>query len=536
MNSDVCIITEGTYPYVIGGVSTWIAQLIESMPDLSFSVVNISASREIPRELRYTLPENLVEICDVFVFDSDSSELSDQDIPFVNLAIQREKKDPATAYSLNREKDALLGLYRAISTGQKIKLNAIQVLAEKAESDKDFIAAIMQSYSAWKVVRQLYREIAIPGLSFLDYYWNLRAQQLPILNVLRTSMPKARVYHAACTGYAGLLGAYAAYESGRPLILTEHGIYSLERCIELTKLDWLPSFSTSRFLQLKRSRNWFRESWIEFFQSLSRTAYDNAAKIISLYQGNGDIQISEGAQREKIEIIPNGINTDTFRNIPIRRKALGETLRVGFIGRVVGIKDIKSLLRAMSILSVWDVPFQTTIVGPLDEEPEYVTECLELLEALNLQDKVFFAGPRRDLKSTYAEMDVLVLTSVSEGFPYVILEANCAGLPVVATDVGACREILTGANESNMKIGPSGRITKVGNPEETASELAYLAQHPDISYIYGQRGRERVLRHYDLKNIMRKYRDIYVTYLSAARKSRPDSTAKNVRTLLQGVN
>lgn len=525
----------------MGGVSTWIAQIIDSMPDLKFSVLNISASRKTQREVRYDLPKNLVGISDAFIFDSAFSGLANlenlQDIFLFDYARPRQGKEIINRHALNKEKEeALLGLYRALSTGQSIKMADIPALVQGFESDEAFIETMAHSYSAWEVTKRLYHEIGIPGLSFLDYFWSIRAQYMPIFNVLRASLPKARVYHAACTGYAGLLGARAAYESGRPLILTEHGIYSRERRIELAKVNWLSSSGESRFLQLERSRNWFRERWMALFQSLSRAAYDNASKIISLYRGNGDIQISEGAPRDKVEIIPNGIITDTFKDIPRRRKIPGETLRVGFVGRVVSIKDIKTLLRAMSLLSVWDVPFRTTLVGPLDEEPEYVAECLDLLEKLNLQDKVFFVGPRRDLDKVYAEMDVLLLTSASEGFPYVILEANCAGLPVVATDVGACRDILTGIGKEDMALGPSGRITAVGNPEETASELARFARNPDVLYTYGQTGRERALRYYDLRKIMRQYRDIYATYIFAARKSGPDRAAKDAQTFLQGAN
>lgn len=540
MNSDICIITEGTYPYVMGGVSTWIAQIIESMPDLKFSVLNISASRKTQREIRYDLPKNLVGIHDSFIFDSAFGKPANlenlQDIFLFDYARPRQGKEVINKHALTREKEeALLSLYRALSTGQRIEMDDIPALVQDFDSDEEFIETMAHSYSAWEVTKQLYSEVGIPGLSFLDYFWSFRAQYMPIFNVLRASLPKARVYHAACTGYAGLLGARAAYESGRPLLLTEHGIYSRERRIELTKVNWLSSSGESRFLQLERSRNWFRERWVALFRALSRAAYDNASKIISLYQGNSNIQISEGAPRDKVEIIPNGIITDTFKDIPRQRKAPGEILRVGFVGRVVNIKDIKTLLRAMSLLSAWKVPFQTTIVGPLDEEPEYVAECLDLLEKLNLHDKVFFVGPRRDLDKVYAEMDVVLLTSASEGFPYVILEANCAGLPVVATDVGACRDILTGIGKEDMALGPSGRITAVGSPEETAAELARFAHNPEALYTYGQTGRKRVLRYYDLRKIMSQYRDLYTTYMFAAKKSRPARAAKNAHHLLQGA-
>lgn len=540
MNSDVCIITEGTFPYVMGGVSTWIAQIIESMPAIKFSVLNISPSRRTRREIRYDLPKNLVGIHDAFIFDSEVRGLANleniQDLFLFDYASPRRGKEAINRRALSGEKqETLLNLYRALSTGQRVEMADISSLARGFESDVEFMETMAHSYSAWEAIRQIYSELG-EKLSFLDFFWSIRARYMPIFNILRASLPKARVYHAACTGYAGFLGARASHETGRPLILTEHGIYSRERRIELMQADWLSSSGESRFFQLQRSRNWFRESWMALFQSLSLAAYENASKIISLYPGNRDIQISEGAPRDKVEIIPNGIITGAFRNIPRRLKSPGEPLRIGFVGRVVAIKDIKTLLRAMSILAAWETPFETSIVGPLDEEPEYVAECLELLEKLNLGGKVFFRGPSREMARAYAEMDVLTLTSASEGFPYVILEANCAGAPVVATEVGACRDMLTGFGKDDIALGPSGRITAVGKPEETAAALARFARNPGELYAYGQTGRERVARYYDQGKIMARYQDLYETCMSAAKKSGRVHAAKDARTIGTGVH
>lgn len=525
----------------MGGVSTWIAQIIESMPDLKFTVMNISPSRKSLREIRYNLPKNLVGIHDAFLFDLPFGEMDNlenvQDVFLFDYAKPGEWHELRDNRRLSKEREeALLAMYRAFSTGKSIKMADIPKITRGFADDAAFMETMTRGYSAWEVAKRLYNDIAPAGLSFLDYFWSFRARYLPVFNILRAPLPKARVYHAACTGYAGLLGARASYETGRPLILTEHGIYSRERRIELSKVNWLSASGETRFLQLRHSRNWFRERWIDLFQSLSLAAYDNASKIITLFRGNGEIQISEGAPPEKMEIIPNGIITDKFRNIQRKRKLPGETLNIGFVGRVVSIKDIKTLLRAMSILASWDIPFQTNIVGPMDEEPEYVGECLDLLERLNLQDKVFFVGPTRNPAKVYAKMDVILLTSASEGFPYVILEANCSGIPVVATDVGACREILTGMSREDMALGPSGRVTSVGNPEETASELVRFARHPELIDKYGQAGRERVLRYYNLEKIMARYRDLYATYMCSATRERHPGVDTGAHEIREGAS
>jgi len=76
-----------------------------------------------------------------------------------------------------------------------------------------------------------------------------------------------------------------------------------------------------------------------------------------------------------------------------------------------------------------------------------------------------------DVKKYYSQIDVLVLTSLSEGQPLVILEGNCAGVPVVATDVGACRELLMGVSPEDQALGASGLITPVTSPQKTAAAI-----------------------------------------------------------------
>ena len=69
MKTDVCIITEGTYPYVFGGVSSWIHNLLKSMPGLTFSLVNISSTGDTLRTAKYEIPSNILEFKEIFVHD-----------------------------------------------------------------------------------------------------------------------------------------------------------------------------------------------------------------------------------------------------------------------------------------------------------------------------------------------------------------------------------------------------------------------------------------------------------------------------------
>ena len=115
----------------------------------------------------------------------------------------------------------------------------------------------------------------------------------------------------------------------------------------------------------------------------------------------------------------------------------------------------------------------------------------------------------RPIERIYPEIDILVLTSFSEGQPLVILEANAAGIPVVASDVGACRDLLEGRNNVDRRIGPSGIVTRLAAPEETAAAIVRLARDPELRRLMGAAGRRRVATYYRKSATVSTYRALY---------------------------
>jgi glycosyltransferase involved in cell wall biosynthesis len=111
----------------------------------------------------------------------------------------------------------------------------------------------------------------------------------------------------------------------------------------------------------------------------------------------------------------------------------------------------------------------------------------------------------------YGDHDVVVLTSFSEGQPLVILEAHAAGIPVIATDVGACRELLEGGCDHDRALGPSGIVTRVGNAAEVAAALVELAESATLRHALGEAGRARVDVYYRKSQMIGRYRGLYQT-------------------------
>jgi glycosyltransferase involved in cell wall biosynthesis len=174
---------------------------------------------------------------------------------------------------------------------------------------------------------------------------------------------------------------------------------------------------------------------------------------------------------------------------------------------VVPIKDVISFIQACN-LAMADVALDVRIIGPTGEDPAYVCRCLTLVETLGLASSVVFTGPR-PAHLIYSDLDVVVLTSFSEGQPLVILEAYAAGLPVIATDVGACREMIEGRSAADRLLGPSGVVTRVGTAGETAAALVRLARDPALRRRLGMAGRKRVLGFYRRQDMIESYRGLY---------------------------
>ncbi len=503
MRSDVCLILEGTYPYVAGGVSTWVAQILEAMPQIHFSIVYIGPRSDMPREYKYAIPNNVLEIREVFVHD----------YPQIDPHVGQWKSVPEEDWRILADFEANL------LQGDAVDLEAILPVLKRFASTTDFLQALGHSREAWEVVLDHYRRFAPPRASFIDFFWSHRFINLPALNLLRASLPQARVYHTACTGYAGLLGAKAKLLYGAPLLVTEHGIYTRERRIEIFNADWIrDEASAMTSLDLRRAKNFYKEWWIQFFLALSRTAYREATQIFSLFEANRQAQIADGADASRIQIIPNGIDTTRYGTVAQRQRTAGEPLHVGFIGRITAIKDIKTLLRALEILGR-RVPVEAFLMGPMDEEEEYAAECHELAQVLGIEERTRFLG-RVNIKDYLGQLDVVVLTSISEGLPFVILEANCAGLPVVTTEVGACRELLQGRTAEDRELGESGLLAPVASPAAIAAQLEILARNPELARRMGMAGRERVHRYYDLHEVMQEYQRAYERHFFAGGRVR----------------
>jgi len=215
--------------------------------------------------------------------------------------------------------------------------------------------------------------------------------------------------------------------------------------------------------------------WIEAFEGFARLTYAASDPVVTLYRGNQRMQLRDGAAPARLTIIPNGVDFQRYAAIP--RDPAPRPPTVALIGRVVPIKDVKTFIRAVGLLRRRIPEARGEILGPLEEDPVYARECAALIRQLGLQGCVTLHGPVV-VPDWLGRIDVNVLTSISEAQPLSILEAGAAGVPCIATDVGACREMIEGNPPGAATLGAGGAVTPVANPAATADAMARLLADP----------------------------------------------------------
>jgi glycosyltransferase involved in cell wall biosynthesis len=486
--ADVCLLLEGTYPYVSGGVSSWTHELILQQPHLKFHIVSISPKGTDLSKKLYTFPRNVIGHTDVIL----------QDLP-VGVSSLAE-------YS----KDICPKLYKPLASlneGANIKdfseiLRLLSPLKNKIGEE-----LLLNSKDTWAMLVRMYQE-SYSESSFLDYFWSWRVLMSGLFSVIAADLPNAKVYHTMSTGYAGLLAARAKIETNRPVILTEHGIYTNERRIEIASADWLEE-TASKTLSIDKTRFSLRDLWMNAFGSYSRICYESSDRIVTLFGGNQEAQVSDGADAAKMQIIANGVDLSRFN--AVQRKERDYPV-VSLVGRVVPIKDIKNFIRVLSILRNYIPDVKGYIIGPTDEDREYYEECVDMVEYLALGDTVTFTG-KVQVDEYLAQTNVLVLTSISEAQPLVVLEAGACGIPVVATDVGSCRELIMGKADEAPYLGAGGAVVELSNPAETAKAIYTLLTDRKVYKDASMAIRSRVTTYYDKKDQIESYRKLYAGYI-----------------------
>lgn len=459
----ICMILEGSYPYVRGGVSNWTHDYICALPQHDFVLWTIGAFEKDRGSYKYKLPDNVKEVHELFL---DSS---------LNLRARKNKR-----FSFSKEES-----------------EAIKQMMQRKDPDWDIIFNCynttrrnpVEFFMSLQFLENL-KEICLNKYhfaSFTEIFYTMRSMFLPVIYLISHPVPEADIYHATASGYSGILGALAKWKNRKPFVLTEHGIYTREREQEILRSKWVqPSF---------------KEMWVEMFYMFSRCAYNSADAVTSLFKRASEIQQEIGCPSEKCKVIHNGINYEPFINIKLKEP--DGWVDIGAIVRLAPIKDIKTMIYSFAALKSAVYNARLHILGDVDDK-EYYDECISLIEQLNVED-ILIKGSV-DVKEYMKKLDFTVLTSISEGQPLSVIESMFAARPVVCTDVGCCRELIEGFGDD---LGSAGICCPPMHQQAISRAMAALCRDEKLRLGFGLAGRQRMLQGFSHKRMMDDYLAVY---------------------------
>lgn len=485
--ADICIIAEGSYPYYYGGVAQWVHELITAQSERTFHVLTLVPPNP-DLTLCYQFPKNVIGHTLYYLQDLPPG-LSKPRSPEMWEIINSTLKGLVSSNSFEEIKP-ILDLFR-------IDRNVLgkRILCESTE--------------AWNSYLKLYHDL-LPTGPFKAYFATIYTLSRSLYSLLLPELPKARLYHALCTGYAGFMLYRAKQEYDAPCIVTEQGMYTNERRIEISMADWITEVG-SLDLALEDKKKTLKDFWLNAFFSLAHVCYMSSDEILSTYDGNHEIQFEGGADPKKVKTIVHGIEQKDYAAVKKDRRQHPPT--IAFIGRVVPIKDVKTFIHACKIVKTRIPDVRIYALGSCKEDEEYFEECQKLVDLLQMKEHIHFLG-QVNLKEYFPEIDVIVLTSISEAQPLVILEGGAVGIPVVATNVGGCKQLLYGSDEESPPLGQGGIVTPLVDPEAIAQAIVYLLTDHEFYQKCSETIAKRIKTYYVFQNEQEEYRKIYDKYLA----------------------
>lgn len=248
--------------------------------------------------------------------------------------------------------------------------------------------------------------------------------------------------------------------------------------------------------------------------------YESSEVIVNSKYMRNELQRLFGLPYEKINVIPNGINLDTYdgieRDLEFRRKyARDDEKIILYIGRLVYEKGIQHLISALPKILNYYNDAKLVIGG----KGGMIQELKQQVSNLGLENKVYFTGylNSKDVQKMYKCADVAVFPSTYEPFGIVALEAMLAGIPTVVSDIGGLDEI--------VKHKENGMKTYAGNSNSIADSVLELLYNKELGTNISKNAQSIVKQNYSWNKIAQ---DTYFAYEKAICQTVADKQAQQM--------
>ena len=473
----IALITEGTYPVVTGGVSTWCDQLLTGLPDHEFHVTALTgsgASRPV-----WELPANVRSLNLIPVWGPPAAPL--------RPGARRRNAVETTQYELTRLWDAALGPESADPVGRTT--SALRHLT--GISDRIGLASIFATRGSVAPIISAWNTHLVgtgePPISVADAVMAAGIVDRALALLDHRPVP-VDIIHASSNGPSSLLALAHSWRHGTPLLLTEHGVYLRERYLALHGANF----------------SWpVRRAVTAFLRRLSQVAVQHADMVLPVNQFNARWERRLGALPHRIHTITNGVDPAKFP--PIGSEP--EVPTISFVGRIDPLKDLETLISAFALVRERVPGAQLRIFGPTPaENAGYKAELVQLTADLGLTDSVHWEGPSKGSQPAIAAGHVVALSSVSEGLPFTLIESMMCGRATVNTDVGGVAECLDDQQRTGLLV-PSR------DPEAFADACITLLTDSGLRRRMGAAARRRALAEFTLERCLGRYRAAYAAAL-----------------------
>ena len=467
---DIALLSEGTYPYHPGGVSVWCDQLVRGLAPHRFTVHAITGGGGGDHDPAWELPDNVDALHSIPLWGPaphpkrsvrNSAELR---ATFEQLATSLVEPDGEARFlsALHHlfalsQHTPMVGALRTTESLEVLLESMRQAGPNDRASDSDpEPVTVSDARLALELIEHQLRPLFAPP-------------------------PEADLCHATANGLSVLLALGAHWSRNTPLVLSEHGIYLRERYL---------SYGPQAYSAPVRS------IMLRFFKRLTWAGYQIANAIAPGSEYNRQWLEANGAAPERIHPIYNGVDAANF----ITSHSEPDHPTLVWLGRIDPLKDVETLIRSFAKVREALPAARLRIFGSASAENQsYLDRCVALRDSLDLAGAATFEGRAASVVDAYHSGHIVLLTSISEGFPYTLIEAMAAGKPTVATDVGGVREA----------TGDAGFIVPPQNPEKTAEACLLLLSDPGLRQTLGHAARTRILSMFTLEQSLAIFGDLY---------------------------
>jgi glycosyltransferase involved in cell wall biosynthesis len=504
---DVAIVMESTYPYLKGGVSAVVHDIVTHNPDLSYGIIHITWDSDSPMTDLYGMPANVRWVRTVFL-SMEEHRRNFLSVSAKDLGMTARQREELS----HRLFDALYAL------SERGDVEDLWDLIDEGLNERTRKYPLWALLGSREFMQTLQDRMPQLNLSLANSFWTLRNFFSLAFAVLGETMPRASVYHAHTTGYASLLGAAAARDHDTSFLLTEHNLYVRDTVNTLLDRNMALSITEEDYRTFDVTAE--QRAWMAWWTEMGRFCYPSARLITYLYPSAITEAARLGSDIDKSVVVPNGMVIAEFDDKYRARQQVVERLKqdssdhvwhLVYIARVVPIKGLLDLLSSMDILR--DRGYRNLhldVLGPTEHVPEYYEACLAKIDSLGLNDKVTIHGTV-NVREVLDQFDLLVLPSYNEGQPIVILEAMAAGIPTVGTDVGGVAQQIADdlLTTDGRTIGPCGETVTPGDVVQMADGIQAVIGNIDAYANYAANARTRVQELFQMHEVMSSYNQIY---------------------------